>query len=266
MNAAKGSAFFQCLFCRSSETAFKRFEHPIPESFGNDDLTLKPGYVCDNCNEYFGSKVERQVAAAPPFAVERVRAGLKTKHGKQAKFESTNVNLYSTGYWDHVVFAASLADIISLKPRNMLLSESGGYLFLDSGPRDQVNIVRLLLKMGLELLLSSGDIDPYSAAFDTARKFSRYAPKGSQWDLGYALYPDKDDLVIATREDEISPLITQTLYQYSIGQMLSGDIGICFVYRTHVFAANLARSSLREYVSAFNTMNHFQMKRTVVRS
>jgi hypothetical protein len=120
--------------------------------------------------------------------------------------------------------------------------------------------------MGLELLLWSDNTDPYTFGFDAARKFSRYAPKGVRWDLGYALYPDKEDLVIATRNDETGPLSTQTLYQYSIGQLLSGDMAICFMYRTHIFAVNLSHSSLIEYVAAFNRMNHFQMKRTIVRS
>lgn len=71
----------KCLFCLKSDVPFKKIEHIIPESLGNDDFTLEPGFVCDFCNQYFGSKVESYVLNIPPFNIERVATIVKTKKG-----------------------------------------------------------------------------------------------------------------------------------------------------------------------------------------
>jgi hypothetical protein len=88
---------FDCLFCRSTAGPFNRIEHPIPESLGNDDLTLAKGFVCDPCNQYFGSKIEQRVLAAPPFNIERTAQAIPTKKGKLASYHEKDLSLYSTG-------------------------------------------------------------------------------------------------------------------------------------------------------------------------
>ena len=88
---------FDCLFCRSMTGPFNRIEHPIPESLGNDDLTLDKGFVCDPCGQYFGSKIEQRVLAAPPFNIERTTQAIPTKKGKLASYHEKDLSLYSTG-------------------------------------------------------------------------------------------------------------------------------------------------------------------------
>ena len=246
----------RCLFCLKTDVPFKRREHPIPESLRNDDLILEPGLVCDLCNQYFGAKVEQKVLSAPPFSIEKAGAAVKSKKGKMPMVKvNDDVHLYPTGYLDRLLLLA--------EPKYLLGMSFGSfpYIVIPSDAETDFYISRFLVKMGLELLLFERDkVDPYASQFDAARMYARYGNHGMRWQMGYAVYPNKSDLVISTRFDEFGPLTTHQLYQCSMGRMLSGDFGICFVYRTHVFSCNLSSPSHIEYVSGFNRLNGFDMK------
>jgi hypothetical protein len=244
---------FKCLFCLSATALFTRVEHPIPESLGNDDLILEPGFVCDACNQYFGTKVESPVISAPPFGVERVRSDVKTKKGKHPVFKSPpHIDLYPTGFKDKVILAAS--------PQYWKFMQKKRYLLLPNSPRNDVLIVRFLLKVGLELLLTADGLDPYSSQFDNARTFARSPFVGAMWKMAYGVYPRQDDLILSERTDEIGPVLTHQLYQWEMGVMGSGDVTLCFVYAAHVFACNLSRPSISEYVNGFNSLNDFKLE------
>ena len=89
---------FKCLFCGTTQGSFESIEHPIPESMGNDDTFLPKGFVCDSCNQYFGSKVEQSIMASPPFNLERVAASIKTKKHRYAKYADSSLVLQSEGF------------------------------------------------------------------------------------------------------------------------------------------------------------------------
>jgi hypothetical protein len=226
-------------------------EHPIPESLGNDDLALEPGFVCDPCNQYFGSKVEQKIMSLPPFGVERVCVDVPTKKGKPAVFhDPVGLTLYPSGYLDRMLMVAAPAYYLGKAAFNF------PYFIGFPTPREDFYTVRFLLKVGLELLLSSTEeIDPYDPKFNPARQFSRYSSGSATWEMAYGHYPKKQDLIISERVDEYGPLTTHQLYQYELGQMLSRDIGFCFVYRTHIFACNLSGPSILEYMTGFNNRN-----------
>lgn len=243
---------YQCLFCSTTTGLFTRVEHPIPESLGNDSLLIEPGFICDSCNQYFGVKVESYVLNAVPFGVERVRANVRTKKGKCATFTSPHIKLYPTGFKDSVVFSASL-EYWNLMQKNSLI-------VLPHSIENDALLTRLLLKIGLELLLTTDDYNPYDSQFDKARKFARSPAKGAEWQLAYGLYPSPDDLIISWREDEISPLITHQLYQYEMGLMQNGDLIFSFMYATHYYACNLIRPIISEYKDEFNTINNFKIR------
>ncbi len=245
---------FKCLFCLRTAAPFTSVEHPIPESLGNDDTTLAPGFVCDQCNQYFGSNLERDVLASPPFGIERTGAAIKTKRGKLPKFSGSDVNLYSTGFYDRVIVVASH------ESRSFVLNANGAYLLVDP-PRDYARLLaRFLLKVGLELLVHAAREDPYSAMYDKARSFARYGDNRIHWPVAYGLYPRRRDLLISQRYDELGPLQTRQIYQYSMGVMPSGDRVLSFIFINHCFACNLCEPQLLEYVMGFNALNEFSMK------
>jgi hypothetical protein len=225
-------------------------------------LVLGPGFVCDPCNQYFGSKVEQKVVGLAPFGIERVRADVPTKKGKPAVFrDPAGLNLFPTGFLNHVVFAA--------EPRYYLRTTAFSFpqLVVSPTPQEDFHLVRFLLKMGLEMLLfATDDIDPYASTFNRARQFARYGGGSPSWEFAMGTYPRADDLIISERVDEHGPLVTHQLYQYQLGQMFSRDIGFCFMYRTHLFACNLSNPSITEYLSGFNSRNSFQLQRIVART
>jgi len=246
---------FRCLFCLESKGPFSRIEHIIPESLGNDDDFLEPGFVCDQCNQYFGSEVENKALNASPFGIERTSAAVITKKGK-LPFYSGHPGLFlqSTGFKDTVLMVASKENIIYDSRYN------SRYLLSFSHVKDEHYIVRMLLKIGLESLLNS-PIDPYSKAFDEARKYARYPRLSQSWGLAFAVYPNINDLIICKRMDEYGEIITHQIYQQSMGRMPSGDVMLCLIYRQNIFACNLSASGIEEYCIGFNIRNKFHMDR-----
>jgi hypothetical protein len=63
----------RCIFCKESSESSVSEEHIMPESLGNTDHVLPPGWVCDSCNNYLSRKVEA------PF--------LNSMYGRVARFE-----------------------------------------------------------------------------------------------------------------------------------------------------------------------------------
>lgn len=72
----KGS---RCIFCKRDSTASRSIEHILPESLGNEDHILPPGFVCDGCNNYFASSVEQPVLESERFRIGRLSALIPNK-------------------------------------------------------------------------------------------------------------------------------------------------------------------------------------------
>jgi hypothetical protein len=242
---------FKCLFCELSSGPFEHTEHPIPESLGNDEILLPRGFVCDPCNQYFGAKLEAKILASPPFAVERTGQAIKTKKGKLARYDSGSISLCATGYWDTVFLACP--------PAYFNTQISGARLAVAAPPSYGNLLSRFLLKVGMELLLLTNEVDPYGDRFGAARKCARYGDGVQDWDVAYGISPHRDHLKLSSRCDEFGPLETRQIYQYEIGIMPRGDVVLSFVFVNHVFACNLSRPPLTEYLLGFNANNEFSL-------
>lgn len=245
---------YKCLFCLRTDVSFSRVEHPVPESLGNDDWVLPTGFVCDECNQYFGSKVENKVISEPPFILERLGYFVKTKKGRLPKYEARKgLHLVPCGIADTLLFVAE-EDYVehyhaSLGRKPFMVYQS-----------EQVasHISRFLIKIGLEAMIDSL-VDPYSPIFDAAREHARRGRFGNKWQVGYAFYPHRGDLEISTRYDEFGPLVTRQLYEWSMGALPSGDISMSFIYGQHIFACNLSQPSIVEHLIGFNLRNDITM-------
>ncbi|MBI4962570.1 MAG: hypothetical protein HY913_04775 [Desulfomonile tiedjei] len=244
---------FECLFCRSTNGPFRRMEHLIPESLGNDDLVLERGSVCDTCNQYFGSKIESKVLASPPFSIERTAFAIPTKKGRLARYDGDGFSLHSTGSTNRILVAGY--DDLSKAQRVL----DSGLVVVEPPPSYGDLLARFFLKIGLELLLLSERVDPYSTKFDLARRCSRFGYRAQEWDVAYGIYPHRDHLKVSTRMDELGELETHQIYQYEMGVMPCGDVVLSFAFTQHVFACNISRPSLNEYLTEFNANNAFTL-------
>ncbi|MHB8066398.1 MAG: HNH endonuclease [Desulfobaccales bacterium] len=246
---------FKCLFCLESNVPFNRIEHTVPESLGNDDNFLEPGFVCDRCNQYFGSEVENKAVNASPFGIERTGAAVMTKKGRLPHYKGPKgLFLQSTGFKDTVFIILPNEQVIYDRKMNRR------YLLPLRHIKDDHYIVRMLLKIGLELLIHTS-IDPYSIVFDGARYYARYPKLNQSWGLAFAVYPNRNDLIISKRFDDYGEIINHQIYQHEMGQMASGDIVLCFIYRQNIFACNLSNSGIEEYCTGFNIRNNIRMDR-----
>jgi hypothetical protein len=237
-----------CLFCESNGP-FTKLEHPIPESLGNDDDVLLPGYVCDNCNQYFGSKIEGPVLNSPPFCIERMVAAVKTKKGKLPWYgQNGKFIMQSTGYWDTIAF-------------DPVYYENNKKLILFPPPNHGNLIARFMLKMGIELLVNSKFDDPYDSRFEKARKFARYGCSDLSWEVSHGIFPNKEELLISEHEDHIGKLETRQLYRYEMGMLSNGDVILSFMLNAQLFACNLISPSIEVYIEHFNKINDSCIKK-----
>lgn len=244
---------FKCLFCLQTDVTFSRVEHPIPESLGNDEWTLPPGFVCDSCNQYFGSKVESKVISEPPFIVERLGYVVKSKKGRVPKYKvQPGLHIAASGFKDLFLVIAE-EDYVE---QYRTIDNNPFWLTVAKGSAFYLS--RFLLKIGLESLVGT-QLDPYSSAFDNARAHARRGAFSTKWQIGYAIYPSRKDLEISTRYDEFGPLDKRQLYEYGIGVLPSGDVSMSLVYGQHIFACNLSRPSIVEHLMLFNTHNSMTM-------
>jgi len=238
---------FKCLFCGSEHGSFNSVEHPIPESMGNDETVVPKGFVCDACNQYFGSKLEKQIMASPPFNVERVRASIRTKKHGFSKYADDDLILLSHGFWDHALCS------MSPERHKTIFQDNRGVLWVKTLPNYIILLARFLIKMGLELLVISDTLDGYSTAFDKARRCARFGEGAISWEVAYGRLPNENDLVISRRFDEYGPLDIKRLYEYQMGCLLpNGECQLLFNYRGHCYACNLSKHSIREYLDKFN--------------
>lgn len=242
-----------CLFCRRTDVAFERVEHPIPESLGNDDVIIPRGWVCDACNQYFGAKLESKVLSLPPFSVERTAFNVRSKKGRLAHHQDDGFALAATGYGGQVAI---------INQGNLLgaLRVARDGFYVPRVPRDYDDLIaRFMLKVGLEMLLVDG-VDVHDGQFDRARRCARYGERARDWDVAYGAYPHRRDIHLSRRWDALGPIDTHQLYEYSAGRMDSGDVMFCFIYVTSLIAVNLSRPPATEYVLGFNMRNEFTVR------
>jgi len=70
-----------CLFCKNISDNSKSIEHIIPESLGNTEHVLPRGIVCDDCNNYFAIKIEKELLELDYFKGVRSRNDILSKKG-----------------------------------------------------------------------------------------------------------------------------------------------------------------------------------------
>ena len=72
----------RCIFCKTNSDASVSKEHIVPESLGNVDHVLPPGWVCDECNNYIALKVEKPFLDSQYGKLSRATRGVPSKKGR----------------------------------------------------------------------------------------------------------------------------------------------------------------------------------------
>lgn len=182
-----------CLFCHGTGP-FSRPEHIIPEALGNDDLILH-NEVCDECNQYFGSKVEKFVLGKTPIAFWRTFLGIRKKQGalphvdlsQQKKQKGRLPAIHPShdnlvGFTCHYDYSVSVDIDDDEIIREILDGKRERFTFVFT-PLVLSMIGRLLCKVGVELLCLGDRNRARSEEFDQARGFARYGNGTNLWPI-----------------------------------------------------------------------------------
>jgi hypothetical protein len=179
-----------CLFC-GSDGPYNTVEHPIPESLGNTEYVLKDA-VCDGCQAFFGTKIERPALEKTQLGVWRTHLGIPTKKGvmpsadtrpprslgpfgKLAKERQAGFTMKYGGD------ARVQVDILPLDAATVT----------NDGKRIELNVAltpwhvsilgRFFGKMALGCMALNGDDDAWQERFDPLRRYARNGSATSLW-------------------------------------------------------------------------------------
>lgn len=221
-----------CLFCAAAGP-FSTIEHVIPESLGNDDLTLE-GHVCDGCQRYFGKEVEHYVLTKTPIGVWRTLLGTKTKKGKRPKVdlsqpsEQRGVLPSISAHHDDVEFESLEDESVQITKMRPDLAER-----IEQGDRSRLQFAitphvlymlgRFLCKVGLELVCVADPLEARSPRYDAARRYARFGPWQQLWPILWYQEGSLDQLK-AWKHDEQGPLVEAQCYTYWLGDVQGNRI------------------------------------------
>ena len=181
----------RCIFCKNDSTNSKSVEHIIPESLGNKNNILPKGVVCDNCNTYFGSKIEKTVLEMPYYKSLRGRIMIENKKGKIPSVTGFTVNKDII----EVNFSSKGDNIIEViynndKTLNSILNSKELYVpLIPEPPQNNIYVSKFLGLIALEAFAQRvSSIENWQEDFiennslDELRNFVRYGK-------GYAIWP-----------------------------------------------------------------------------
>lgn len=245
----------QCIFCKESSDNSVKIEHIIPESLGNKNHVLPPGVVCDSCNQYFGSKVEKEVLEQSFFRNLRFRQYVVNKKGKPPVGKSIIIDPLLHDAEIREVNGSLEVIIHNEKVFNDLHEQMSngteGKLIIpsqDTPPlSDDVYISRFLGKIAIELLASKlMKLDSWQTDFinhqdiDRMRHYARYG-KGKYWPYHYRQIHNENEVVV----DESKKY--QKVHEMNIISFNKNEFYLILSFFGHEFAINIGDRSLDSY-------------------
>ncbi|MCS3925300.1 hypothetical protein M2175_000331 [Bradyrhizobium elkanii] len=143
----------RCVFCRADSTSSRSEEHIIPHSLGNRRHILKPGIVCDACNNYFSREVERPFLNAPAIQHLRFHELLESRKGSIPSISGVILpDIPVTLYRDYKTGRMSVDVPLEAVNRVAAMPE-GKLIFPMSGqPPTDPAISRFMAKVALEAM------------------------------------------------------------------------------------------------------------------
>ncbi len=205
----------QCIFCHKESSLSKSVEHIIPESLGNKHHFLPKGYVCDECNNYFAVKIERELLEQPYFKSMRFRNEILTKKGKPVKEKlifpgammegEVEMNRTETGSIEISIFDDHLYEAIEAGKTHTMI---GPYLPEPDYP--SVIMSRFIAKCAYEFFLYNVGEEKYELCVQELlgdktdvlkdlREYARYG-KGTYWEYNQRRVYSEGDCYIRKGE------------------------------------------------------------------
>jgi hypothetical protein len=189
-----------CIFCLSTTGAATHEEHILPESLGGERVLTHP-LVCNQCNAYFGAKVEEPALSSPLLTSLRAFFCLPNKRGRYARYRFDDMILSGTP------FGIPFLHVQPERAETIFRSETGLRIPFDFTHKG--SIVRMLLKIALECIAES-TFNVFDKRFDPARIAARRPARNHQWPLAYSFGSlQEEDVIFEDAKDG-------TLYKWEL--------------------------------------------------
>jgi hypothetical protein len=198
-----------CIFCYEVSDNSKSIEHIIPESLGNKEHTLWKGAVCDKCNNYFATKIEKELLDQPYFVSVRHRNIIETK--KNRLVQQTSILKDKRNNLEKVLFKYDgQYGMITSNPLNKkaeLIIPSIGKIIepvvLEPEPNNYV-LSRFLAKCAYEFLVyrtKKENLSEYlkDKQFELLRKYARYGEGCKIWPYSQRRIYGEGDMFIGLK-------------------------------------------------------------------
>ncbi len=182
----------QCIFCKNDSTSSASVEHIIPESLGNKRYFLRKGIVCDTCNNYFATKIEKPLLELPYFVSVRHRNIIQNKKGKIPN-DSGILLAPTAGLVNFHIDKSGKASIIVDDDSVMQFILSNDTFSIvkpinDNAPIDNSLMSRFLGKVSIEALAQIFENDEnglmeiiYKKELDDLRNYVRFGNEIKHW-------------------------------------------------------------------------------------
>jgi hypothetical protein len=246
----------KCIFCKQNSDNTKSVEHIIPESLGNKSHILEKGIVCDKCNNYFATKIEKKVLEQPYFKSLRHRNEILNKKKKLTT---------EFGFIDHpnggkIEIINKHNNIIEINVDNeeiyKLIKEQKVdklYIPIIKQPdNDNIYLSRFLGKVALEALAKRvSSVDNWNddiiehEGLDNLRNYVRYGI-GKFWEYKQRkVYEEYDSFKDISNPEK--PEIYQTLHEYDFLYIDNKYLFFICIIMGIEYTINMSESTLELY-------------------
>lgn len=243
----------RCIFCKKDSSTCVSIEHVIPESLGNKNTVLPKGTVCDSCNNYFASNIEKPILDSEEFTRLRFNQLIKNKKGRipeaEIIFGQSIVKARRNGESD---FSFNSEDYDKIE-KYLASSNSGEMMIPITGkPPSDKYLPRFLAKMGLEALAHRwlqienwNDYIVEHKQLDPIRDYARRPKSGETWKYSKRRIYGEDNMA-----KEIDGVGYQIMNEWDI--LITGNIDNSeFYFVVAIFgveyAINLGGNSMNGY-------------------
>ena len=243
-----------CIFCKNISDNSKSVEHILPESLGNKEHVLRKGIVCDTCNNYFATKIEKVVLDKPYFKNVRYRNFISTKKGRLVPDKA--LFPHKQGGWVDMCLDEN-GFILESKDTHIIEQIKNGNInkviipIIDKPDENDYDVSRFLAKVGLELLTHkiANDEDWITEIvtkkeLDPIRNYARYG-KGSFWKYHQRRIYSEDDRFV----DPVNhPEPYEILHEFDFLYTEEGIMYFVMAIMGIEFAINLAEPETDFYI------------------
>lgn len=224
----------RCIFCKQNSELSKSVEHILPESLGNTKHVLRPGWVCDSCNNYISREIERPFLKSAYMLAMRFTKRIPSKKGNIPPIKSIDAK---SGC--EIEMRWSLEDGLSVNALkaseeshwiNYLRSADSGRMYFPAPvmPCEGLCTSRFIAKVGLEVLASRVADVPNSNTelvknpqHDELRRFVRFGVPKTIWPVAIRKLYEHDHVFDDGNTsfellNEWTILVTETMEYYAV--------------------------------------------------